>query len=109
MAAQTKKLLPDGHELRKLKYWDLDDTAFEVFEPQLLKALPQERRRNDTVPYDAPLREVIERDANGLKIVKFIGQRSFVHDFKSPTRRAHIFDYTTRSFYPPRPQDRVSR
>jgi hypothetical protein len=103
MAAQTKKLLPDGHDLRKVRYWGLDDTAFEVFEPQLLRALPEHGRRNDTVPYDVPLHEVIERDANGLKMVKFIGQRSFVHDFKSIPRRAHIFDFQTHSFYP-RPQ-----
>jgi hypothetical protein len=38
------------------------------------------------VPHDVPLCRVDDIDQNGLKIVKFIGQRSFIHDFARPGR-----------------------
>ena len=64
---------------------------FEVVEPQVFQACRDSALRNDTVPHDAPLRRVEEVDANGLKIVKFIGQRSFVHDFTRAGRRVTSF------------------
>jgi hypothetical protein len=33
------------------------------------------------------MRRVEEIDGNGNKIVRFIGQQSFIHDFKTPVRR----------------------
>jgi hypothetical protein len=73
MAAATKQLLPDGHQLRKVKYWGIkDDTAYENMESMLLRAVAEHGQRNDSVPYDAPLRQVTEIDGNGMKIVKFI-------------------------------------
>ena len=93
MAAATKRLLPSDHQLRKVKYWDLRNDAFEALEPDLLRAVAEHGQRNDSVPYDAPLRQVTEIDGNGMKIVKFIGQRSFVEDFKSPVR--YVTSFTT--------------
>jgi hypothetical protein len=52
--------------------------AFEVFEPQILRACRDSASRDDTVPFDAPLRRVEQRDSNGMKIVKFVGQRDRV-------------------------------
>ena len=93
MAAQTKRLLPSGHELRKVKYWDLRNDAFEALEPDLLRAVSEHGQRNDSVPYTSPLRQVTEIDGNGMKIVKFVGQRHFVNDFKSPVR--YVTSFTT--------------
>jgi hypothetical protein len=47
------------------------------------------------------MRRVEEVDGNGMKIVKWIGQRSFVHDFTIPGRRARIWDDHSKSWYPP--------
>ena len=91
LAVQTKKLLPENHELRKPQYRSMPNDVFEVMEPQLLSAARSTAYRADTVPLDAPLRRVEERDANGMKTVKFIGQRSFIHDFKAPVRRVKSF------------------
>jgi hypothetical protein len=93
MAAATKRLLPSDHQLRKVKYWDLRNDAFEALEPDLLRAVAEHGRRNDSVPYNAPLRMVEERGENGTVIHKFLGQRSFVHDFKSPVR--YVTSFTT--------------
>ena len=46
---------------------------------------------NDSVPFDARLRRVEEVDANGLKVYKFVGKRSFVHDFTRAGRRVVSF------------------
>jgi hypothetical protein len=109
LAIQGKRLLPDNHELRAVQYRALDDTAFSALEPQLLKAVSEAARRNDSVP-GGTMREIVEINPdNGQKIHRFLGTHSFVHDYKAPARRAHIFDFQTRSFYPPRPQDRISR
>jgi hypothetical protein len=120
LAVMGKKLLPENHDLRAVQYRGLRSDAFEVFEPQLLKAVSEAARRNDSVP-DGTMRQIVEINPdNGQKMHRFLGTRSFVEFvhhapglgpvvFKSPTRHAHIFGYQTRSFYPPRPKDRVAR
>jgi hypothetical protein len=91
LAVQTKKLLPENHELRKPQYRSMPNDVFEVMESQLLSAARTSAYRADTVPLNAPLRRVEERDANGMKTVRFIGQRSFIEDFKAPVRRVISF------------------
>ena len=44
------------------------------------KACRDSARRPDAVP-PGELRRVEDVDSNGLKIVSWVGQRSFVHDF----------------------------
>jgi hypothetical protein len=88
---RIKKLLPDDHELRKVQVRQLRDDAFDVIESQILRAARETAHRADTVPYNAPLRRIEEHDANGMKIVKWIGQRSFIHDFNRPGRRVTSF------------------
>jgi hypothetical protein len=93
MAASTRKLLPDGHQLRKVKYWGIkDDAAYENMEAMLLRAVTEAGNRNDSVPLGSPLREVHERGPNGEHVIKFLGQRSFVEQFKSVPRRVAWFN-----------------
>jgi hypothetical protein len=40
------------------------------------------------------MRRVEERDGNGLRIVKWIGQHCFTRDFTTPGRRARIRNFT---------------
>jgi hypothetical protein len=93
LAVQGKRLLPENHKLRAVQYRSLKADVYEALEPDLLKAVAEYGNRNDSVPYDAPLRRVEELDANGVKIVKFIGQRHFIEDFKAPVRR--VLSFTT--------------
>ena len=99
---RAKKLLPMNDvraapgeptfgELRRVKYWHLDNDAFAVMLPSLLKAVAVAGKRNDSISFDAPLREIHERDANGSHVIRFLGRRSFVHDMKAPTRRVLYF------------------
>jgi hypothetical protein len=100
-AVRAKKLLPMSDnraapgdptfaELRRVKYWPMPDDAFEVMEKHLLRAVAAAGKRNDSVPY-GEMREIHERGENGEHIIKWLGQRSFVHDFKSIPRRVAYF------------------
>ena len=92
LAVTAKKLLPEGHEYRKVQYRALDKEAMDVLEPQLLQAVKDHAYDNDTVPADVPLRMIIKTNPeNGHKENWFIGSRSFVHDFKSPVRYVRSF------------------
>jgi hypothetical protein len=88
---QAKRLLPEDHQLRKIQVRHLPADILDGFEPQILKACRETATRNDTVPFDAPLRRVEDIDQNGMKIVKWIGQRSFTHDFTREGRRVVSF------------------
>jgi hypothetical protein len=91
---QGKRLLPDNHEPRAVQYRALDDNAFAALEPQLLRAVAAAARDNDSVPADGPLREIVEQTPTG-PIHRFLGTRSFVHDYKAPVRRVLKF-YTSQ-------------
>lgn len=88
---RVKKLLPENHELRKVQIRQLRDDAIDVLEPQILRAARKSAYRSDTVPADAPLRQVPEIDASGTKSIRFIGQRSFIHDLVRKGRRVVSF------------------
>jgi hypothetical protein len=91
LAVKAKRLLPEVHELAKVQYRSLKDDALNSLEPQLLRAVRTLATDNDSVPYDAPLRRVEKIDGNGNKLVEWIGQRSFIHDFARPGRRVTSF------------------
>jgi hypothetical protein len=102
-AARAKKLLPfsetravDGEptfaELRRVQYRSLDRKVFDIMEPQLLRAVTAAGKRNDSVPL-GEMREIHERGSNGEHFVKFLGQTSFVEQFKAPVRR--VVSFTT--------------
>jgi hypothetical protein len=89
-SAKTKKQLPDDHPLRGVQIRQLRDDALAALEPQIYDACQKAARRADTVPEDALLRRVESIDGNGLKVVDWVGQRIFVHDFTRPGRQARI-------------------
>lgn len=88
---RMKRLLPPGHELQQVQYRGLEHNTLDIFEPRLCKACRDVAFDNNTVPYDVPLRRVEAIDNNGAKIVNWIGQRSFIEDFKAPVRRVTSF------------------
>jgi hypothetical protein len=100
LAYLAKKRLPENHELRNFQVKHIPLDALEVVEPQIYAACKKAAARNDSVPL-GEMRRVEEVDGNGMKIVKWIGQRSFVHDFTIPGRRARIWDDHSKSWYPP--------
>jgi hypothetical protein len=101
-AVRAKKLLPFSEtrldpggptfaQLRRTKYWDLPDDAYEILESDLLRAVSAAGRRNDSIPADSPPREIHERGSNGEHTIRFLGERSFIHDMKAPVRRVAYF------------------
>ena len=82
---------PTFAQLRRTKYWELDDQAFGIMEDHLLRAVAAAGKRNDSVAWGDPLREIHERDENGSHVIRFLGQRSFIHDMKPPVRRVAYF------------------
>jgi hypothetical protein len=98
---RAKKLLPFSEmratpgdatfaQLRRTKYWELPDDAYPIIEEQLLRAVAAAGNRNDSVPF-GELREIHEVGKNGERVTKFIGERSFIHDFKSVPRKVAYF------------------
>jgi hypothetical protein len=90
LAILAKHQLPPDHQLRKVQYRRLDSDVFDNFEPQLLRACRQEAYNPASVP-PGEYRKVVEIAPDGMKIVKWIGQRSFIEDFKPPVRRVVSF------------------
>jgi hypothetical protein len=87
---KVKKQLPDEHKLKQVQYRGLSDSALDALEPQLYRAVHDEARNPNTVP-PGEFRRVVNLDSNGLKIVEFIGQESFVKAFTRPGRRVTSF------------------
>jgi hypothetical protein len=78
---------PTFAELRSLRYRTMADDVYERLEPALLRAVTAASKRNDSVPATDPPREIHERNENGQHVIRFLGERSFIHDFKAPVRR----------------------
>jgi hypothetical protein len=87
---KIKRLLPDDHELRNIQIRKMANDVLNVFEPQILEAAKAEAYNASSVP-PGEMRRVVEVDSNGLKIVKYIGQQSFVKDMGRPGRRVVSF------------------
>ncbi|SEE38357.1 hypothetical protein SAMN05444161_5600 [Rhizobiales bacterium GAS191] len=98
---QVRRQLPDSHQLRAVRPRRLDADALDAIEPQLLNAVRVAATQPDTVP-QGQLRAVHDIDQNGLKITKWIGQDSFIHEFTRPGRHARIRtpdNYQDRPFF----------
>jgi hypothetical protein len=78
---------PTFAELRALRYRTMDDDVYERMEPMLLRAVTAAGKRNDSIPATDPARAIHERGPNGEYTIRYLGERSFVHDFKAPVRR----------------------
>ncbi|SED74331.1 hypothetical protein SAMN05444161_3895 [Rhizobiales bacterium GAS191] len=86
---QVRRQLPDDHQLRAVRPRRLDADALDALEPQILSAVRVAATQPDTVP-QGQLRAVHDIDQNGLKITKWIGQQSFIHELARPGRFARI-------------------
>jgi hypothetical protein len=82
-AVRAKKLLPLSEtrvapneptfaSLRRTEYRKLGDNVFDIMEGHLLKAVSVAGRRNDSVPFDSPPREIHETGKNGEQTVRFL-------------------------------------
>ena len=83
---QAKNQLPDDHEYRGVTIKRLPSNALEPYEDLIYPACKDAAFRADSVP-TGEMRRVEKVDQNGLKTVEWIGQRSFVEDFKQIPRR----------------------
>jgi hypothetical protein len=102
LCVQAKKLLPYSddrpapdlptfRELRRLKLWSLDRSAFEATEPMIYRAAAVAYARDDTTA-PGELREVVKVDpVTGHKEVRFYGRQSFVADLTRRGRRVVKF------------------
>jgi hypothetical protein len=86
LAVQTKRLLPDGHELKQVQYRRLPDDVFDNFEPQLRRAARETALRPDTVPL-GQMRRVEQVDQKRIKdrVVDWPGEFRQRHDPSRPT------------------------
>jgi hypothetical protein len=91
LARLAQRQLPDDHELRGVRLKRLDDDVFVPFEPQIFAATKEAGKRNDSAA-PGQMRMVEEVDPqNGQKSIRWLGTRSFIHDFKSPIRFVRSF------------------
>jgi hypothetical protein len=86
LAVKAKRLLPDGNELKPVQFRALEDDVLDRLEPQLIKDCRAAAYRADSVPL-GEMRRIEEIDANGHKMLKWIGQQCFVRDLMIPGRR----------------------
>lgn len=91
LARLAQRQLPADHELRGIRLKALADDVFAPFEPQIYAACKEAGNRPDSAaPGEMRMVERID-PGNGQKIIEFVGQRSFVHDFKAPVRYVRGF------------------
>jgi hypothetical protein len=83
-----RTFLPPAHDLYQVQYRRLEADALQVFEPQLLQACVVEANNPLHVPL-GELRKVEEHDEYGkVRMIKWIGQESFVKQMMRPGRLA---------------------
>ena len=86
---KAKKLIPGDNRLRHVEVRKLPSNALPQFEDQIYATAKATAFNKDSVP-DGEMRRVVQSDTNGMKIINWVGNRSFVHDFARPGRRARI-------------------
>ena len=86
-----RTFLPQNHELYQVQYRALKADALDALEPQLLKAVVAEANNPAHVPA-GELKKIEELDEFGkLKMIRFVGQESFVKQMMRPGRRVVRF------------------
>ena len=91
------EFLPKTHELYGVTFRKLPADALEVFEPQLLKAVPPARLDPNTVT-PGEFRMITKRDPNnGQEIRTFIGPRHFVWDMTRVRGRTTLREMQKRA------------
>jgi hypothetical protein len=91
LAKVAQRQLPDDHEFRGVNLGKLDDDVFVPFEQKILGACKEAGTKPDSAAPNE-MRMVERTDpSNGQKMIEFLGQRSFIHDFKPLVRRVRSF------------------
>jgi hypothetical protein len=93
LRTMKKTFLPPAHPLYSVQFRGLRADALPVFEQQLLPAVVEEANNPAHVP-PGELRKIEEMDEYGkLKVIRFVGQESFVKQMMRPGRR--VVSFTT--------------
>ncbi len=94
MLRQLKRtFLPPAHDLYQVQYRSLRPDALQALEPQLLTAVVAEAN-NPAHVKPGELKKVEELDETGaLRMIRFVGQESFVKQMMRPGRR--VLSFTT--------------
>jgi hypothetical protein len=88
-----RTFLPQNHPLYQVQFRGLRADALPVFEQQLLPAVVQEANNPAHVP-PGELKKIEEMDEFGkLRMIRFVGQESFVKQMMRPGRR--VVSFTT--------------
>jgi hypothetical protein len=93
LASRLQKRLPEDDQWYGKDLTRLDDANFAVVEPQIYAGAKQAAYRPDSAP-EGGMREIVEQDANGNKMHRFVGKTSFVCDPAygyQPGRRVRAF------------------
>jgi hypothetical protein len=88
---KAKKLIPGDNELRHVQVRQLPRDALAQFEDMIYPTCRSTAYSADSVP-DGEMRQVVERDSNGLKMIRWIGKESFVKQMGRPCRRVLTFN-----------------
>jgi len=95
-----RTFLPQNHPLYEVQYRQLKADALGVLEPQLLEACLVEANNPVHVP-EGQLRKIEELDEYGkVRMIKFIGQHSFVREMMRPGRRVKSFLFDRSALRP---------
>ena len=87
-----RTFLPPAHDLYQVQYRSLRPDALQALEPQLLTAVVAEANNPTHVPGE--LKKIEELDETGaLRMIRFVGQESFVKQMMRPGRR--VLSFTT--------------
>ena len=88
-----RTFLPPAHDLYQVQYRSLRPDALQALEPQLLTAVVAEAN-NPAHVKPGELKKIEELDETGaLRMIRFVGQESFVKQMMRPGRR--VLSFTT--------------
>jgi hypothetical protein len=88
-----RTFLPPAHDLYQVQYRSLRPDALQALEPQLLTAVVAEAN-NPAHVKPGELKKIQELDDTGaLRMIRFVGQESFVKQMMRPGRR--VLSFTT--------------
>ena len=88
-----RTFLPPAHDLYQVQYRSLRSDALQALEPQLLTAVVAEAN-NPAHVKPGELKKIEELDETGaLRMIRFVGQESFVKQMMRPGRR--VISFTT--------------
>jgi hypothetical protein len=94
---KAKKLLAGDNELRRVQIRQLPRDALSQFEDMIYPAAKATAYSADSVPA-GEMRAIQEKDSNGLKMIRWVGNECFVKAMGRPGRRVLGFRYPDGTF-----------